>query len=964
MIQHLDSHSSVQAKEAFDEDFFLEINSISRASLNGVSGFAYFQVHYQLCDLKARYDYGVYQRRLQRLIALGKCPSKFLTHWARLESAPHGKKQYYYPPAQSDLKALGLKAKEVDMFATPEVFTSILIEFLTNADGVLAKPQLIQMIPRLLRVPEIREATLWNDQLVNKLLELLQERSQASLLSNRYSFSHGRPKDIDAVQIETIRSCFDSDYYALNYNVQNDDEEEINSFDFFVSEGRHDGHSPCEFFDYQYYIGRYWRSIPGTEDAYYYYLTRGWKLGHDPSRRFPHKLLSDLAASLDLDSNGPVGKILKNNYPCSVLLKNMEGGLSPSNSRYNKPCDIDPSGAKRVQSLISSTPSVHAYYLTQYHPISENDENWGKGFTEWTNVTKALPYFLGHNQPKLPLEGFYDLRVDENLSNQSILAKEYGVDSFCFYFYWFQGKRVLEKPLDSLISRISSDQSFTLLWANENWTRNWDGQNDDVIISQSYGDEDCERFCRDIAQYLTHPSYYRIDNKAVFYIYRPSSIPDFHEWVSRLREYFSAHHNLELLIGIVQYLPYDKSPKLYSADLILQFPPNGYSKMTISKPPPKILRPTSNDYIILDYMSMVDENHSMDYPSEVVRTSFAAWDSSPRKKQGWAAFVGGTPDEFQYWLTSNIRSTSLDNSLGLTMVNAWNEWAEGACLEPDRHYGYEYLHAVRDARLHFALEEESFEWKATLPRAIVAHIYYDESIDRVAKRLEPYIGICDIYVTTHPKGLCVRAAKIFAVLPDARLFVTENRGRDVGPFIKLLNIFHDLGIEYDYICKIHGKASHHRSDGIDWFNDITEKLLPSSLNGQEELLRFLESHNCDHFGLLAPSGHIVNLKEYIGGNQYWVDRLLDFYSGSKSGEPTSFVAGTMFWIGRSVCRKLVNHFTPIFFQEEYGQLDETLAHGYERMFLWLAGHMNLASYTSDYEVLDYTDTGEVRYLFC
>ena len=325
------------------------------------------------------------------------------------------------------------------------------------------------------------------------------------------------------------------------------------------------------------------------------------------------------------------------------------------------------------------------------------------------------------------------------------------------------------------LENSSEQQKFTLLWANENWTRNWDGQDEDIILSQSYDDEDCNRFCADILPYLIHPSYYCIDGKPLVYIYRPSSIPNAHQWISKMKDYFKATQNRELLVGIVQYLPNDKLPKIYNADLVLQFPPNGFSKMAIATPAPKIQRETSPEYLILDYASMINENQSLEYPSEVVRTSFPAWDNSPRKKIGWATFVGADPKSFQEWITNNLRSAKLDNSLGITMINAWNEWAEGACLEPDRLNGYEYLHAIRDARLHYALDEQSLEWQANHSKAIIAHVFYDESVERVISKLKPYAKSCDIYITTHPRGLSIRAAQILAIIPNARIFVAANR---------------------------------------------------------------------------------------------------------------------------------------------------------------------------------------------
>ena len=971
----LSSHSTLQAKETFDQGYFFEANNISLESLNGCSGYSFFQVHYQLLALKARYDYECYLQRLYRLIALNKCRSKALSVWTERISRKQGyTKIYYYPPSCSRLLGLGLKAREADLFISPETLTNSLAELLVNGEGILAKDQMIEMLPSLLRTEESLKVSILDENIVRILLKLQQEKKQANSLAIGLPRHFGRPRELDDDQISTIRCCFDSKYYEQYYHQTSEptyknetrESENRSPFYYFISKGRLNDHSPCEFFCYSYYINRYWKSIPAEEDAYHYYLTNGWRQGHSPSRRFSHSLLKKLTDNLEGDDiHGPVGKIIKRNYPASVILNEMAERLSPIKGIYHDDCKLDDDGRDKVKSLISQSPSVHAFYLTQFHPIPENNINWGKGFTEWTNTTKTIPYFLGHHQPKLPLEGFYDLRVEENLCVQSETASNYGIDCFCFYFYWFQGRKVLEKPLNSFLAKASGNNSFSLLWANENWTRNWDGQDSEIIISQRYEEEDCILFCKDICFYIIHPNYYRSNGKPVLYIYRPSSIPNAYEWIDQIRKYFKENYGLELVIGIVQYLPHDKLPQLYGADLILQFPPNGFKGMALTTPPPKMQRTTSDDYLVLNYQSMIDENQSLEYPGEVVRTSFPAWDSSPRKKNGWATFTGASPDTFQTWLTNNLRSASLDNSLSLTLVNAWNEWAEGACLEPERLHGYEYLHAVRDARLHYALDKQCLSWSQVHTKCIAAHIYYDEAVERVANRMKMYSDHCDLYITTHPKGLCVRAAKIYSILPNARILVTENRGRDVRPFLELLNTFQDLDFDYSYICKIHGKISEHRRDGVDWFDNVVEKLLPTQQNEREYLLSFLNNQAHDTFGLMAPAGHVISFNEYLGGNQIWTKMLQSYLAFNKPVTvPNLFVAGTMFWAGRTICKKLVNHFTVDRFDEEDGQLDETLAHAYERVFLWYAEHLGLRSYFSNYQMLDYSDSGQIRYRYC
>ncbi|MEO8313436.1 MAG: glycoside hydrolase family 99-like domain-containing protein [Pseudomonadota bacterium] len=363
------------------------------------------------------------------------------------------------------------------------------------------------------------------------------------------------------------------------------------------------------------------------------------------------------------------------------------------------------------------TVKVVAHYLPQFHPIPENDRWWGKGFTEWTNVGKATPIFRGQYQPRVPADlGYYDLRVPEVREAQAQMALDHGIEGFCYWHYWFAGKRLLERPFNEVLKSGKPRISFCLAWANQTWTGVWHGAPGRVLIEQTYpGVEDYKRHFEALLESFRDERYIRIDGKPIFIVYDLGSLPQPNVFTDVWRE-MAAKAGLKGLYfigntwdpswvpaksGFDAALPDNLSIIRGKLDSIsgrnLRYAKFAFKRSinrTLKRLPFDVLhRPTIYSYRDVVDVECFDYNTSYDqYPMVIPN-----WDNTPRSGKNGIVFQGSTPELFRTQLRNAIdRVKDREKDKRIVFVKSWNEWAEGNHLEPDLKFGMGYLNVVRD----------------------------------------------------------------------------------------------------------------------------------------------------------------------------------------------------------------------------------------------------------------------------
>jgi hypothetical protein len=343
-----------------------------------------------------------------------------------------------------------------------------------------------------------------------------------------------------------------------------------------------------------------------------------------------------------------------------------------------------------------------AFYLPQFHRTRENDEWWGEGFTEWTNTKKAVPLFEGHAQPREPLHGnYYDLSDPETLNWQAGLMQTYGVYGLCIYHYWFAGKRLLHEPAKLLLEHREIRMNYCFSWANEPWTRNWDGQENSVLMPQAYGgEEDWRAHFETLLPFFLDERYIKVNGRPLFVLYVPNQIVRCAEMLACWRRLAGENGLPGLYIAETLSSKHGMSrPCLEDSDACIEFEPTltlfgGYTPRGTHK----YILDTMHVFSFDDVWENMLARKTAYAGKEKFPGAFTGWDNSPRVGARASVCLGFGPEKFKGYLIRLAQKCDKEKSGRFVFINAWNEWAEGAYLEPDRDFGYGYLKAVRAAR--------------------------------------------------------------------------------------------------------------------------------------------------------------------------------------------------------------------------------------------------------------------------
>ena len=581
-----------------------------------------------------------------------------------------------------------------------------------------------------------------------------------------------------------------------------------------------------------------------------------------------------------------------------------------------------------------------ALYLPQFHSTKENDEWWGRGFTEWHNVRKSKPLYKNHHQPRIPGDniqylGYYDLTDLEVIKKQVELAKSHGIYGFGIYYYWFSGKRLLEKPLDLFLNNKDIDFKFLLIWANEDWTRRWNGYEGKILIKQEYKKSDPYDFIKDIKKYIIDERYIKINNKPILGIYEPNKIPNLSNTISIWREESKNIGIGELyILACLNTYNFDEMKNIKLFEAVYEFSPRDSLKIMIK------------DSLLVLYSSVLYKNIDSinandDFP--LYRGSMTEFDNSPRKKEASSIFKNYSPEQF-YMVNKKIiewTRNKYDRNSRFIFINAWNEWGEGAYLEPDTNYGYASINSLSKALFDRPYKEIKINHTYLNNESIVAiqvHLYYDDLIEKIVNKTNNIPIFFDLYISTdslYKKNKILDYIKNNSKSKNVEVLVVENKGRDVMPF--LIQMKNKIK-KYKYICHIHTKKSLFIDMGDNWRNYLYNNLL-----GNENIISEIlsEFENNYKLGFLFPENYYKALllfgEKLSNKNKVLMKYLLNklFKFKFNIGSKIEFPIGNMFWARVNSIYQIFNEDFTNEIPKELGQKDGTIMHAIERIWLYL-----------------------------
>lgn len=351
---------------------------------------------------------------------------------------------------------------------------------------------------------------------------------------------------------------------------------------------------------------------------------------------------------------------------------------------------------------------VLAFHLPQFHTFPENDEWWGKGFTEWVNVKKSKSLYEGHKQPNVPLDdNYYNLMDKETRKWQAELAKKYGIYGFCYYHYWFDGRLLMEKPLEALLEEKDIDLPFCFCWANEPWTRAWDGRTSAVIMPQKYGGEkEWKEHIDYLMPFFRDNRYIKVDNKPMLVLYRTNNIDN----CELMIDYWNNICKLEGFNGIhvvEEFNSFQEETYCKNAEAMVDFEPlfalrrkhtwtDNFEKVLEHLRGKWLMKNVKSKLKAFSYKKIWTRIISTEFPKDkpVYLGAYVDWDNTPRRGATGTLAVGASPDVFEHYFEIQYKRAEKMNS-EFVFINAWNEWAEGAYLEPDKKNGVAYLEAIK-----------------------------------------------------------------------------------------------------------------------------------------------------------------------------------------------------------------------------------------------------------------------------